>query len=152
MVEWDFCRSKHAFHFPKIHHLVWYHYLGARTCPQSLGSIGQTTQCKVVQTWLWTWMVLEYFGEPNQLGLRWNFARSSHIAWVSCWNFPGIYWEHFLLKYFKSLIWAERVLRGFAHDFEHDHVLKLIYMENICPLSFPKFSQIFLKHLNIFSL
>jgi len=37
------------------------------------------------------------------------------------------------------------VLGGLVQYFEHDHVLKLLYMENICPLSFPDFCQIFLK-------
>ena len=44
------------------------------------------------------------------------------------------------------------VLEGFAQYFEHDHVLKHLYMENICPLSFPDFSKIFLKLLNNFNL
>ena len=39
----------------------------------------------------------------------------------------------------------------FDQYFEHDHVFKLLYMDNICPLSFPKFSQIFLKHKNNFN-
>ena len=60
--------------------------------------------------------------------------------------FLGFLWKYFLQKYLKSLKWAEMVLGGFVQYFEHDHVFKLIYMENICPLSFPKFSQIFLKH------
>ena len=58
----------------------------------------------------------------------------------------GIFGEYFLCKYFKSLKYPERVFEGFDQYFEHDHVLKLIYMDNICPLSLPKFSQIFLKH------
>ena len=44
------------------------------------------------------------------------------------------------------------VLGGFVQYFEHDHVLKLLYMENICPHSFPDFPQIFLKLLNNFNL
>ena len=44
------------------------------------------------------------------------------------------------------------VLEGFAQYFEHDHVLKLLYMEIICPLSFPDFYKIFLKLLNNFNL
>jgi hypothetical protein len=50
------------------------------------------------------------------------------------------------------LKYPERVFEGFVQYFEHDHVFKLIYMDNICPLSFPGFSQIFLKHKNNFSL
>ena len=51
------------------------------------------------------------------------------------WNFWGI----FLCKYFKSLKYPERVFEGFDQYFEHDHVLKLLYMDNICPLRSPRF-------------
>ena len=44
------------------------------------------------------------------------------------------------------------VLGGFVQYFDHDHKLKLIYMENICPLSLPNFSQLFLKLKNNFNL
>ena len=47
--------------------------------------------------------------------------------------------------YVKSLKCEEMVLGGFVQYFEHDHVLKLLYMEDICPLSFPNFCQIFLE-------
>jgi len=50
------------------------------------------------------------------------------------------------------LKYPERVTEGFDQYFEHDHVLKLLYMDNICPLSFPKFCKIFLKELNNFNL
>ena len=59
--------------------------------------------------------------------------------------FLEFFWEYFLCKYFKSLKYPERVFEGFDQYFEHDHVLKLLYMDNICPMSFPKFCQIFLK-------
>ena len=39
----------------------------------------------------------------------------------------------------------KRVLEGLAHYFEHDQVFKLLYMDNICPLSLSEFWQIFLK-------
>ena len=50
-----------------------------------------------------------------------------------------------MCKYFKSLEYPERVLEGFAQYFEHDQVLNLLYMDNICPKSLPEFWQIFLK-------
>ena len=31
---------------------------------------------------------------------------------------------------------------GLSQYFEDDHVLKLLYIDNICPMSFPKFSKI----------
>ena len=57
------------------------------------------------------------------------------------WNFG----KYFLCKYFKSLKYPERVFEGFDQYFEHDHVFKLLSMDNICPQSFPDFCQIFLK-------
>ena len=57
------------------------------------------------------------------------------------WNLLRI----FLIEIFQKLEIGRKGLEGFAQYFEHDHVLKLIYMEYICPLSFPKLSQIFLK-------
>ena len=51
-----------------------------------------------------------------------------------------------ICKYSKSLKYQKRGFDGFDQYFEHDRVLKLLYMDNICKMSFPKFSQIFLKH------
>ena len=48
--------------------------------------------------------------------------------------------------------YPERVFEVFDQAFENEHVLKLLYTETICPLSFPDFSQIFLKLLNNFNL
>ena len=82
--------------FSLMHHLVWMHYWRITTCPQRLGTIVDSWQCRVAQIWIWTERVLGYFGEPNQLGLRWNLARWSHMSYVTCKNFPGFIWEYFL--------------------------------------------------------
>ena len=51
----------------------------------------------------------------------------------------------FPLEIFQKLRIGTKVLRDFAHCFELGHVFKRTYMENICHLSFPKLSQIFLR-------
>ena len=60
-------------------------------------------------------------------------------------DFPWIFMKIFLVEILQILEMAEMVLGGFVQYFEHDHVLNLLYMENICPLSFADFCQIFLK-------
>ena len=121
-------------------------------CAPSLRAFGQVWQCKVAQTSKWTEMVLRGFDDVFLIFKAWGFVRSSNMSYLTWYNFPGIFREYFLCKYFKSLKYPERVLEGLAHYFEHDQVLKLLYMDNICPMSLPEFWQIFLKWLNNFSL
>ena len=60
-------------------------------------------------------------------------------------EFSWIFMEIFPVEIFQILEMGRNGFGRFCPIFYHDHVLKLIYMENICPLSFPDFSQIFLK-------
>ena len=50
------------------------------------------------------------------------------------------------ISYVNNPETSEKGFDGFNQYFEHDRVLKLLYMDNICPMSFPKFSQISFKH------
>ena len=80
-------------------------------------------------------------------GISWGYTILHDMILVKIMNhiisdmieFPGIFGEYFLCKYFKSLKYLEWVFEGFDQYFEHDHVLELLYMDNICPMSFPKF-------------
>jgi len=121
-------------------------------CAPSLRAFGQVWQCKVAKSWKWTEMGLRGFDDVFLLPKAWGLARSSNMSYLTWYNFAGICREYFLCKYFKSLKYPERVSKGFAQYFEHDHVLKLLYMDNICPKSLSEFRQIFLKLLNNFYL
>ena len=77
-------------------------------------------------------------------GISWGYAIPHDMVLVKIiQHFLGSFGEYFLRKYFKSLKYLKRGFEGFDQYFEHDHVLKPLYMDNICPLSFPSFSKYF---------
>src|SRR3954463_1133515 len=67
-------------------------------------------------------------------------------------EFSWIFVEIFPVEIFQILEMAINGFGRFCPIFDHNHVLKLLYMENICPLSLPNFSQLFLELLNNFNL
>src|SRR3954471_17444203 len=67
-------------------------------------------------------------------------------------DFPWIFMKIFPVEIFQILEMGRNGFGRFVQYFDHNHVLKLIYMENICLLILPNVSQIFLKLLNNFNL
>src|SRR3954470_5159317 len=61
-------------------------------------------------------------------------------------EFSWIFIKIFPVEIFQILEMGRNGFGRFCPIFNHLHVLRLTYMENICPYSLPKFSQIFLKH------
>src|SRR3954468_19688247 len=61
-------------------------------------------------------------------------------------EFSWIFMKIFPVEIFQILEMGRNGFGRFCPIFNHLHVLRLIYMENICPYSLHKFSQIFLKH------
>ena len=54
-------------------------------------------------------------------------------------EFSWIFMKIFPVEIFQNLEMDRNGFGRFVQYFEHDHVLKLLYMENICPLSFLRF-------------
>ena len=132
-----------------------------------LGKIINNVMCDMIE---FSWIFMEIFpveifqilemGRNGFEGISWGYTilhdmrLGKIIKHVICdmLEFSWIFMKIFPVEIFKSLKWAEMVFGGFVQYFDHDHVLKLIYMENICPLSLPNFSQLFLKLKNNFNL
>ncbi len=70
----------------QIPSLVWSPHLGCQTPLQSFSSIGETLQCRVVPTLLWTERVLGSLSALPHLGSRWDFMWNTSAKFQLHWR------------------------------------------------------------------